>query len=129
MIVQRLIIEIRERKVLQTVIIYLGGFWGLLQALDFLFQKLHVESNLVSILLVVGLCIFPSILVFSWYRSSQGAFKKQLFFYASNGIVVALSLVYYPSQLDGNNSIEEEPNESAIAVLPFTDLVALHRRQ
>ena len=59
--------ELRRRRVLRTLALYILGTWGLMQVADVLLPALSLPESLIRYLLLVAVAGFPVALVFGWF--------------------------------------------------------------
>ena len=59
--------ELRRRRVLPTLALYVVGAWGLVQVSDVLFGALGLPDAAVRYLLVAAIICFPIAIVFTWF--------------------------------------------------------------
>ncbi|WOJ92245.1 hypothetical protein R0135_10645 [Congregibacter variabilis] len=91
----RLLAEIRRRKVLRTLALYILAAWGLMQVADVLLPGLGLPEESIRYLLFATIAGFPVALVFAWF-----------FDITANGIQRTRALV-------GGEAAEPEPLRAA----------------
>lgn len=103
--------------------LYLGGFWAIVQVLDFLVSRLDWNAGIIKPTLIAGLALLPSVIFFAWQHGQAGherVVRRELIVYSINlAMVAGLVLFNYSAGLT-SSAIDNE--NMAIAVLPFSDL-------
>lgn len=120
--------ELKERKIPQTLVFYLGGSWVLIEALNLFIEKYGWSSRIFDIIVILAIFGLPATLLYSWFHGKSGTSKiqkKELIFHVVN-LVIAISVVTYfiikPSEApakEADSSISKSLVESRIAILPF----------
>lgn len=59
--------ELRRRRVLRTLALYIVGTWGLMQVADVLLPALSLPEALIRYVLLIAIAGFPVVLVFGWF--------------------------------------------------------------
>jgi TolB-like protein len=59
--------ELRRRRVLRTLALYILGAWGLMQVADVLLPALSLPESLIRYVLLAAIAGFPVALVFGWF--------------------------------------------------------------
>lgn len=116
---QKLITNLKERKVLQYALLYTGAVWGIIQVADFMAEKFDWPVVLVKALTIAGFVSIPSAFVFFYYRDQPNTRKKQISFYAINLLLIIFLIVY--SRPAAKNA-RFTSIEKSIAVLPFENI-------
>jgi TolB-like protein len=118
--------ELRQRKIGQTVVVYLGSAWVILEAFGFFAQRYGWDQRLFDAFLVLLLFGLPATLFVRWFQESDspGSRRKQIVLHSINA-VLALSFVVlsWGATRSTTKSIASVTKpEKSIAVLPFTNL-------
>jgi TolB-like protein/Tfp pilus assembly protein PilF len=100
---QRLISDLRRRKVFRVAVVYAFGAWILLQVAEVTFEPLNLPSWTMTFLIVLVIVGFALAIVLSWALDVT-----------PDGIKRTKPVVINPSS--------SEPIGSSIAVLPFADM-------
>ncbi|WOJ92213.1 hypothetical protein R0135_10480 [Congregibacter variabilis] len=66
-VVSSLFAELRRRRVLRTLALYIVGTWGLMQVADVLLPALSLPEALIRYVLLIAIAGFPVALVFGWF--------------------------------------------------------------
>ena len=107
---RRIFFELRRRKVIRVVLVYLALSWVIVQVVDATFEHLPLPSGsgtLVLVLLAIG---FPLALVLAWaYQMTPEGLKRE----SSDPDPQGIGPVAAPPPA---------PPEASIAVLPFVDM-------
>src|SRR5258708_25771186 len=91
---QNWINKLRERNVIQFMLLYAGFIWGFIQVVDFMSEKFDWPVLFVKIVTIVGFSSIPSAFVFFYYRPQPDSLKRQVPFYVANILIVVLIFVY-----------------------------------
>lgn len=59
--------QLKDRRVIRAGIIYLAAFWLLLQVADLVSAADLISETTIRWLIIVGLVLFPCVLVLSWF--------------------------------------------------------------
>lgn len=117
---QSFLTQLKERKIIQFLTLYAGGYWVALQVIDFFIQRFDLNPDWVKAFSIAGLCVIPSLLIFAWMRFSKGWWYKQLPLYCLNCVLIFL---FIPTLEESRNiSGNDEQIEKSVAVLPFDNL-------
>jgi len=77
--------KLKERKIPQTLVIYLGGGWVLIEALNFFIEKYGWTAKIFDvfiILVIFGLPRYSSLCLVSWYiRNVKSSEKRTNIYY------------------------------------------------
>ncbi len=55
--------DLKERKIAQTLVIYLGGGWVLIEALNFFVEKYGWNAKIFDIFIIVAIFGLPAVLI------------------------------------------------------------------
>ncbi len=122
--VTELIVQIRERKVGQTIIVYLGSAWVLLEAFGFFTQRYRWDQRLFDAFLILLLFGLPATVLIQWFRDSNSRTtqRKQLYLHAINSFLAIFFVVKTWNAPPEYNASKSQKPERSVAVLPFTNL-------
>jgi adenylate cyclase len=116
--------EFRARKIGQTIIVYLGSAWVLLEAFGFFAQRYGWPPQSIDCFLVILVFGLPATVAIRWFQDSPPESSRRIQFY-----VLSLSgvLALFFATRIWNASPQAAPksstkSERSIAVLPFTNL-------
>lgn len=118
------ILSLRSRKIGQTVVVYLGSGWVVLEAFGFFSQRYNWDQRLFDTFLVLLLFGLPATIFIQWFHYAEDrnkTRKKEMLLYTVNlllaGFFAAQAWVASPR-------VARAPVESerSIAVLPFANL-------
>jgi TolB-like protein/Tfp pilus assembly protein PilF len=121
--IEKILHELRERKVIQKMTIYLGSWWVSIEVVDFLTNRFELDLMWVKSLTILGAVLIPSALIWSWFGFAFGWWRKQLIFYVIN--ILGVALFFYSSDLTSRKADVQAAttkNNKSIAVLAFTNL-------
>jgi len=125
--------ELKERKIPQTLVFYLGGGWVLIEALNFFIEKYGWTAKIFDILIILVIFGLPATLLYAWFHGKSGTSKiqkKELIFHGVN-LVIAISFIvnilFNPYNIGAKstnqNIIASESQydlgDSRIAILPY----------
>ena len=115
--------NLRERKIGQTAVVYLGTAWVLAEALSFFSQRYNWPSFLFDQFITIALCGLPAALITRWYQHSPPPDKKKLILlYAINVIVLVLASYVVFLKSGETRLVKNIVSSKSVAVLPFTNL-------
>jgi adenylate cyclase len=114
---------IKERKIGQTIIVYLGSAWVSLEAFGFFAQRYGWDQRLFDALLVILLFGLPATVLIRWFQETDARVtsRKQIFLHTINVLVAAFFVIQTWGAPTNHNRPQQKP-EKSIAVLPFTNL-------
>ncbi|HTX17405.1 MAG TPA: hypothetical protein VMG34_01995 [Bacteroidota bacterium] len=121
---KRIFEEIKERRLWQTLIVYCGGGFGLMQVVDILLNRLGLPASYFTIFLVFLVAGVPGSLIVAWFHGKEGAqrIRKTEVILQLVLLLAALGVSYHFTTA-GNFLLHEGPlDDRSIAVLPFVDL-------
>ena len=119
--------EIKARKILNTLVFYLGSGWVLIEAVNFFVEKFSLNPIFFNYIFIIALCGLPSALAYQWFHSKQtkpGFHRIELLIYGgatSIGIYLIFSLNPIRTQNPPTNG---SGKVKSIAVLSFQNLGA-----
>lgn len=118
-------LELKERKMFRTLIIYLGGAWVAVQVISLFIDRYGISPfffDLVMIFIVAGI---PGSLVIAWYHGKSGTQKVTKTELSIHSVLLVFAIIV--SFFAYNTSAQEqqlviEHRENTIAVLPFQNM-------
>ena len=113
---------INNKKIVNTLVYYLGGSWAVLEATGFFKDQYNISYNLVGLVLIVLGFGLPAVLIFQWFRGDdlgkRITSKEALgYFFLTTGLIYSLYLVDVNPEPTKAKDIEIV--QGSIAVLPF----------
>ena len=116
-------------NLIRTLIVYLGGAWVFIEAINFLIDKYGWNTTILDILILLVIFGLPAILIYTWFQ--QKFTRKAIILQAINGVVAIAVIVFTlsspgslnPTQLrllkfkDNQKQLAE--SIQSILVLPF----------
>lgn len=137
--------QLKDKHLVRTAVVYLGGAWLLLEATGFFVDVYALSRSILDIVVLLVLLGFPAALVISWFHGEKGrqdvaraeaALLLTLAVLAAVGtyrITTARELLPANSVAENRVSsdpaagrpVSEELDDRAIAVLPFTNATGL----
>src|SRR5690348_11354562 len=86
-----LLSSLRQRKIGQTVVVYLGSAWVILEAFGFFGQRYGWDQRLFDAFLVLLLFGLPAAVLIRWFQesSSSVARRRQVYLLSVNVILAA----------------------------------------
>jgi TolB-like protein/Tfp pilus assembly protein PilF len=121
----------KQKGILRSLIVYLGGAWVLIEALNFLIDKYYWNSVVLDVLILVIIFGLPALVIF---LLNDGKFTWRAIILHSVNVLLMLSVVIFsiarPGRLDSRqirlikfqaNQIKMAQNIRALAVLPFSN--------
>ncbi len=121
--------KFKERKIGQTLFVYLGSAWVFIEALNFLIEKYSWEVGVLDTLIILVIFGLPAVVLYVWF---DGKFTKKAILLQAINLVIAFSVIGYdyikpgsiePRQLrlikfkDNQKKLAE--SIQSIVVLPF----------
>ncbi len=130
--------RVRQRKLVQWALAYIGGSWVVLQAIDLLTQNLELSHTVFRVALVLLAAGLPAVLVLAWYHGEKGTQRASSveLLMLTGILVIAGAAVGFIS--DGRRaatsplpraavaSARPAVEKGSIAVLPFLDMSPKH---
>ncbi len=116
-------------NIIKTLIVYLGGAWVIIEALNFLIDKYNWNTTILDVLILLVIFGLPAVLIYTWFQ--QKFTRKAIILQVLNGII-ALTVIGFtlvnpgklnPTQLrllkfkDNQKKLAE--SIQSIAILPF----------
>jgi len=115
--------EIRSRRLWQTLIVYCGGGFGLMQVVDILLNRFGLSTVYFNIFLVLLIAGIPGSLVIAWFHGKEGAQKIEKLEVILQSLLLAIALlISYRIYASGPTSPTSLVSEKSVAVLPFVDM-------
>lgn len=118
-------------NLIRTLIVYLGGAWVFIEAINFLIDKYKLDTVILDVLILLVIFGLPAILIYTWFK--QKFTRKAIILQSINGII-ALSVIIFtlvnpgrlnPTQLRmlrfKENQKKLAQNIGSIAILPFNN--------
>ena len=116
-------------NLIRTLIVYLGGAWVFIEAINFLIDKYGWNTTILDILILLVIFGLPAILIYTWFQ--QKFTRKAIILQAINGVVAIAVIVFTlsspgslnPTQLrllkfkDNQKQLAE--SIQSILILPF----------
>jgi adenylate cyclase len=122
--INELLTEFGKRKIGQTVILYLGSAWVLLEAFGFFAQRYSWPQQLIDAFLVLLLFGLPVTVIIRWFQDLSSRSSRRIQIYSIS--FAAVLAVYFVTQVWNDTpraalkSVTK--SEKSIAVLPFANL-------
>jgi TolB-like protein/Flp pilus assembly protein TadD len=122
-----LLSTLKQRKIGQTVVVYLGTAWVVLEAFGFFAQRYGWDQRLFDAFLVLLLFGLPATIFVRWFQESDSpsSGRKQLYLHSINVLLAAsfVVLTWGASATSATRTIASIVKDGqSIAVLPFTNL-------
>lgn len=120
-----------QRNIGKTLLVYLGSAWVFIEAINFLIDKYHWDTEILDIIILLVIFGLPASVIYAWFH--QQFTRKAIFLQLLNGLV-AISVISYdlinpdsidPTQLrllrfqDNQKKLAESIR--SIAILPFSN--------
>lgn len=117
--------KLKDRKVIQNVLIYIASSWGALQATDFFSNRYNGSPLLFEVLLVSVVCGLPLVTIISWHHGSpnnQKFSKKELILITLNLLIGAVAVSYsiISSSSGFSKKSISQSGKYRVLVMPFT---------
>lgn len=64
--------QLKDRHLVRTAVVYLGGAWLLLEATGFFVENYALTRSVIDVVLLLLLLGFPAALIISWYHGERG---------------------------------------------------------
>ena len=121
---KELLVELKNRKIGQTTIVYLGSAWVLLEAFGFFAQRYGWDQRLFDAFLILLLFGLPATLLIRWYQEAPagGSRRKQVYLHSINGVLAIFFVIQTWGSPPASVSKKEIKDKKSVAVLPFTNL-------
>jgi adenylate cyclase len=122
-----LLSSFKQRKIGQTIVVYLGSAWVTLEAFGFFAQRYNWDQRLFDAFLVLLLFGLPAAVMVRWFQESeeQSSKRKQVYLLSVNLILAATFVVLTwgrGASASAKSVASLAKNGKSIAVLPFTNL-------
>jgi len=123
--------KFKERKIGQTLAVYLGSAWVFIEALNFLIEKYGWEVRVLDTIIILAVFGLPAVIIYVWFNAK---FTKKAIVLQLINIVLAFSVIGYnyirpgninPTELRLLSFMENQKKLareiSSIAILPFAN--------
>jgi TolB-like protein len=116
--------EVRARRLVPTALIYCGGAFGLMQALDITFNRYQVPQVWFDVAAIFLLCGIPGSLLIAWFHGEPGAQAIQRKELALQALLLLVALFFCQRAWRANAGEQEHASLAvrSIVVLPFRNL-------
>jgi pentatricopeptide repeat protein len=64
--------QLKEKHIVRTAVVYLGGAWLLLEATGFFVDNYALSRHIIDVVLLLVLLGFPAALIISWHHGEKG---------------------------------------------------------
>ncbi len=121
--------QANKGSIAKTLIVYLGGAWVFIEAINFLIDKYDWNTTILDVLILLVIFGLPAILIYTWFH--QEFTRKAIILQSINGII-ALSVIVFtlvnPGKLDPtqlrllkfkDNQKQLAESIRSIVILPF----------
>ena len=120
---------INKGNIAKTLVVYLGGAWVIIEAINFLIDKYDLNAAILDVLILVVIFGLPAILIYTWFR--QKFTRKAIILQSINGIIALTVIVFTlvnPGKLDPtqlrllkfkDNQKQLAESIQSIVILPF----------
>ncbi|MCK5702181.1 MAG: hypothetical protein KAI29_13545 [Cyclobacteriaceae bacterium] len=118
-----------KRNIIKTLLVYLGGAWVFIEAINFLIDKYDWNTTIVDVLIILVIFGLPALLIYTWYQ--QKITRKAIILQTINGIL-ALAVITFtlasPDQLNPtqlrllkfkDNQKQLAESIQSLVILPF----------
>lgn len=122
---QSFVATMKDRKIGQMVVVYLGSAWVLLEAFSFFQQRYEWPARLFDLFLVVVIFGLPIALVFRWFQPTQGKGRGNGRLILLNGLLAVLMVMtsYFIYKRKGSDgAVHPSILEKSVVVMPFVNL-------
>ena len=83
---------IDKGNIAKTLIVYLGGAWVFIEAINFLIDKYDWNTTILDVLILLVIFGLPAILIYTWFQ--QKFTRKAIILQALNGIIALTVIVF-----------------------------------
>jgi len=116
-------------NIIKTVLVYLGGAWVFIEAINFLIDKYNWDTTIVDVLIILVIFGLPAVLIYTWFQ--QKFTRKAIILQAINGVLATVIIVFTlvsPGQLNPtqlrllkfkDNQKQLAESIQSIVILPF----------
>ncbi len=104
--------KFKERKIGQTLAVYIGSAWVFIEVFNFLIDKYNWDTEILDIIILLVIFGFPAVIIYTWFDHKFT--KKAILLQLLNGLI-AISLISY--NLIKPNTI----NPTQLQLLKFKD--------
>ena len=121
----------KQKGIVRSLFVYLGGAWVVIEALNFLIDKYYWNSVVLDVLILMIIFGLPALVIFLLF---DGKFTRKAIIMHSVNIAIMFSVVFFsiarPGRLDPrqirlinfqSNQAKMAQNIRALAVLPFSN--------
>jgi len=118
-----------RRNIIKTLLVYLGGAWVFIEAINFLIDKYDWNTTIVDVLILLMIFGLPALLIYTWFQ--QKFTRKTIVLQTING-VLALTVIIFtlvnPDQLNPtqlrllkfkDNQKQLAESIQSLVILPF----------
>lgn len=117
--------QLKERKILRTIVVYIATSWGILQATDFFSNRYHTSPLLFDILLVSAACLFPLAILLAWFHGAPGrqAVTKTEGILVGLNLILAITMIGYVAftgSSSATNHVTSREGKARVLIIPFT---------
>ncbi len=118
-----------KANIAKTLIVYLGGAWVIIEAINFLIDKYDLNTAILDVLILLVIFGLPAILIYTWFQ--QKFTRKAIILQAINGVIALAVIVFTlvnPGKLDPtqlrllkfkNQQKQLAESIQSIVILPF----------
>jgi len=117
--------KLRDRKVLRTLLIYLGGSWVAIQVINLFIDRYQLSPFLFDATMILIIAGIPGSIIIAWFHGKRGPQKisRTEIFLHSILLVLAIIAGIFAYKLNSHEKkIAFIPVENTIAVLPFENM-------
>ncbi len=126
----RLVLKLRQRKIITTLAAFIGGGWLLLEFVHWiLIDHYHLPETLLDIAFLTTLCALLCSLAWRWFREGEWRVRKVKPEYILIPVLIAVALIFDVRLFLRMGKGDREAHAAAapqwlnsIAVMPFADL-------
>jgi len=114
--------HLKERKVFQTLAVYLGTGWVAVEALAFFSEKYGWPQNIIDVIILAIFFGLPSALVHAWFHGQAGKQKVKKREMVLHSVVGVIACVFIFNSLKNPPTSGPPPGEAedhSIAILPL----------
>lgn len=128
---QNLLEKFKERRIGQTLVVYLGSAWVFIEAFNFLIDKYNWSTKALDVIIIIIIFGLPASIIYNWFNHK---FTRNAIILQVLNIILAVSVITFslknPESLNPTQlrllkfkTSQKKLTESirAIAILPFND--------